>query len=277
MEEEYLRWKASYTISAGKTYAPWIRGFRKLSGKGIEEATLPDILSYSEKLRDRYAPGTAQLAITVIRDYASFVSRRSRLRFDFHDIRTPHARNVPYEPITETEYVTLLTWCRVDTLTHARDNVLVRMLYDTGMRISELLSLDFETMDTVTRQAFVDTRKTSDRRLVFWGKDTNEFLKNYQERRETESGPVFVCEKQGTRLTNRSAERIIVSYCKKAGIKKRIVCHSFRHGKAWRVLDNGGTVKDVQFILGHRNPISSFHYLNLYEGAQVERARKFLD
>jgi integrase/recombinase XerD len=277
MEEEYLKWKSSYTISAGKSYASWVRGFRGISGKGIEEATLPDMLTYSERVRERYSPGTAQLAITVIRDYASFVSRRKKLLFDYHDIRSPRGRTTPYEPITEIEYVTMLTWARVDTLWHARDNLLLRMLYDTGMRISELLSLDFEDIDIANRQAFVDTRKTTDRRLVFWGKDTNEFLQNYMERRGADSGPIFVGERDGWRLTVRSAERIIREFCRKAGIRKRIVCHSFRHGKAWRVLDNGGTVKDVQFILGHRNPVSSFYYLNLYDHDQTERARRFLD
>lgn len=277
MENEYLRWKSSYTLRAGTSYAPWVHAFRTLTGKDIEEATLDDALLYSEKIREKYSPGTATLAITVIKDYASFASRKGKLLFDYRDIRAPRGRAVPYEPITETEYVTLLTWPRLATLTGARDNLLLRMLYDTGMRISELLSLDFEAVDIISRQAFVDTRKTTDRRLIFWGKDTNEFLRDYMNRRAVSSGPIFVNENFGHRLTNRSAERIIEGYCKKAGIKKRIVCHSFRHGKAWRVLDNGGTVKDVQFILGHRNPVSSFHYLNLYEKDQVDRARRFMD
>ncbi len=277
MEIEYIRWKASYTRRAGEAYAIWVRRFREITGKGMADAELSDVLRFSEDIRSRYASGTVGYAMSIIRDYASFVSRRKILRFDYKDIRPPHTRSVPYEPITPEEYVTLLSWLRVDTLQGARDNLMVRMLYDTGMRVSELLSLDFEAMDTFHRQAFIDTKKTDRRRLIFWGKDTNEFLKDYADRCGTETGPVFGNTRDGWRMTSRSATRIIHGYCQRAGIKKRIVAHSFRHSKAWQVLDGGGTVKDVQFILGHTNPLSSFHYLNLYEGTQVERARRFLD
>lgn len=137
------------------------------------------------------------------------------------------------------------------------------MLYDTGCRISELVScLSF---DTEKRIAKINNAKRDDEGFIFWGNDTNTFLRTYLDQNPS---PIFP--------TIRQCQRILQGYCRLAKINKPITCHSFRHSKAWRILDTqGGTVKDVQAILRHKSPLSSFKYLDWDFEKKKERAEKF--
>ncbi|MCK4592156.1 tyrosine-type recombinase/integrase [Candidatus Parcubacteria bacterium] len=67
-------------------------------------------------------------------------------------------------------------------------------------------------------------------------------------------------------------------FVREAGIERKISPHSFRHAKAHNILDKSGTVKDIQFILGHseNNPISAFSYLRLNSKEAEKRAKMFL-
>jgi len=267
-ENQYLAWKGTYRPAATVSkYEQWLDRFTESAGKGIEEVTPTDIATFSLSLQENYAPKTQEYAMTILHDYVGYWAKRKPLKILLDDIRVRRSRANSHKPITPEEYVSMLSFIKVTPLSGLRDNALVRLLYDTGARISEIASLSVEACDLVARQAQIHTAKRREDGFIFWGKDTNEFLRVYIEQTQPE-GEIFPCV--------RTCQRIVKKYALLAGIKKHITAHSFRHGKAWRVLDNGGTVKDVQLILRHKDPASSFKYFDFHEQKNRERAERFL-
>ena len=265
---QYLQWKGTYRPDTTVlSYEHWIDKFTESTGKGIEEVEFSDIATFNLMLQENYAPKTQEFAMSILHDYVGYWSKRKPLKILLDDIRVRKSRANSHKPITPEEYVSMLSFIKVTTLSGLRDNALVRLLYDTGARISEISSLTMGAVDLVARQAQIHTAKRREDGFIFWGKDTNEFLRVYIEQTKPEED-IFPCV--------RTCQRIVRRYALMAGIKKHITAHSFRHGKAWRVLDGGGTVKDVQLILRHKNPASSFKYFDFHEQKNRERAERFL-
>lgn len=258
---EYLRWKESYTTSAYRNYAPFVCLFDSLG-----KPDMPTLIRYTESLKTRYGARSVVLGMHVVKDYVGYLSRRGRTKIAKEDIRIPRAPANPHPHLTAEEYVSILSFVKADTVKGLRDNVLIRLLYDTGARIGEIVTLSRGDLDIRNRIAEIRTEKTRTRRVIVWGSDTNIFLCEYLEQEPT-----------GFLPGKRQCERIIRKYATLAKISKHITCHSFRHTRAHVILDNGGTVKDVQETLGHLDPRSSFAYLSMSKEEAIGRSRRFLD
>ena len=87
---------------------------------------------------------------------------------------------------------------------------------------------------------------------------------------------LLINKKTKTRFTPKSIQRWVKETRQLAGIDKNITPHSFRHGKANEILEQGGTVRDVSAILRHISPNSSFNYLQLSQKRYIQTASKFL-
>ena len=263
--QEYLQWKATHRKEVtAKRYEIWIRRFYSVSKCNIAKATFSDVLKF-HKLLLEYSPKTQEFAMAILHDYVSYYSKRRKLKLILDDIRVQRGRSHSHKPITPEEYITMMTWVYPTNITKLRDLCLIRLLYDTGARISEICTLTYDIIDTEARTAEIQNAKRRDDGYIFWGNDTNEFLKTYL---DNVKGNLFPSVRQ--------CQRILQKYVNKAGIEKRITPHSFRHSKAWRILDNGGTVKDVQAILRHKSPMSSFKYLDWHQAKNQERAQQFM-
>lgn len=246
--------------STVKNYGFWIVKFHEYARKPVEQVTSNDLANWVKLLEIKYAPTTISLAVSILkeylRDYAPQINTR-RIR-----TRKAHAEN-PSEPLTPEEYISILSFIKADTKIGVRDNLLVRLLYDTGARVGEIHQF-LGKPKYRDRFAIIKTEKTSDTRYIAWGKDTQVFLDLWLEWNE----PV---------PSIRHIERIVKKYAQLAKIDKKITPHSFRHSKAHTILDNGGTVKDISEVLGHKAPESSFHYLRENQQERLTRQRKWLD
>jgi integrase/recombinase XerD len=163
--------------------------------------------------------------------------------------------------------------------------LIVHILYDTGMRVSELCDLDISNLEETDtpglRCATIRRRKSLRYNTVVWGKETNRLMNLYLGLRlcldVNQTDALFVIKKsKGNRITARTVQRWIKEICLEAGIPEDITPHSFRHGKAHQVLNQSGNVRDVQAILGHVNPASSFSYLSLNRQSQIAVSGKYL-
>jgi site-specific recombinase XerD len=162
--------------------------------------------------------------------------------------------------------------------------LVLNLLWDTGMRVSELLEIKLSDISSQgtngLRTAKVRSRKTMRYNLVVWGIETNKLLNRYLGVRlcmQVRSEYLFLNQRTKKPYTVRSVQRWIDQTSKLAMIDKDITPHSFRHGKANEILEQGGTVRDVSALLRHSSPISSFNYLNLSENRYLQTAGKFLN
>ena len=114
---------------------------------------------------------------------------------------------------------------------------------------------------------------------VVWGKETNELLNNYLGIRlaiETQSDYLLIKPKTKKPFTARSIQRWMKTLCQEAMIDKNYTPHSFRHGKANNILEQGGNMRDVSVILRHVKPESSFAYTHLCVDRHQKLAGKFM-
>lgn len=243
-----------------ESYGFWLVKFNEFVRKDDDKVTVSDVASWVDILKKRYSPKTIALAVSTVKEYLREYSPQVNTR----RIKIPKAYAVhPSDPITPEEYVSMLSFIRADTESGVRDNLLIRMLYDTGARIGEVHELLSRSGPFKDCYAIINTEKTQDKRYICWGKDTQVFFKTWLSFNDTFP-------------SIRQCARVIRKYALLAGIDKKLTAHSFRHTKAHMILDNGGSVKDVQETLGHRSPVSSFHYFNENEQQKLVRQRKWL-
>lgn len=146
--------------------------------------------------------------------------------------------------------------------TGLRDKAMLELMFSTGLRVSEVVSLNREQVDT-KRKEFGVIGKGRKPRVVFLSDDSANWIEKYLDSRDDFWTPVFIryskkkaditSDGSEMRLTSRSVQRIVDKYCRKAHLPIKITPHGIRHSFATDLLINGAGLRDVQEMLGHKN------------------------
>lgn len=153
----------------------------------------------------------------------------------------------------------------------ARSRAIIMLLYDTGMRVSELCDLRDEDMDHTQRQAIV-TGKGNKQRYVFWTERTTPILAAYLSLRIGESGGPFIrgtavggkgSENRGLRVGSESIRHLLERHAVRAecALHDNAKVHAFRHTFAHRFLDGGGDGLHLQQLMGHESLETTQRYV----------------
>ncbi len=148
-----------------------------------------------------------------------------------------------------------------------RDRALLELLYASGLRVSEVVSLNLERIDLDTNEIRV-WGKGSKERVVLMGKPAANALNIYLNQGRPNllgkkgSSALFL-NRYGGRLVERRVQRILGKYAKIAGIGKRVHPHMLRHTFATHLLDGGADLRVVQELLGHANLSSTQIYTHV--------------
>lgn len=273
MEEkirEYLDWKGIHSPKASITYKCWLNRLVEVCGdKPVEQYSISDIVSYQKWLKTRYSPYSVQYATVVIKNFFKFYKDQNYLCLSPSLIKRIKGSAKSHRAITEDEYEKIISIIPENEFHFLRDLVIVRMLWDTGVRVSELCDLDITQITTSRQTAVIATKKTTSKRIIVWSDETQRLLSKYMGIRSelsnfNHSNALFVgwSGEKGwsTRLTTRSVERIIKHYSRQAGIIEKVTPHSFRHGWAHKRRDLNAPLSFIQRGLGHLNPASTFVY-----------------
>lgn len=141
----------------------------------------------------------------------------------------------------------------------ARDKAITSTLFSTGLRVSELISLDRKQVN-LDRGEFMVRGKGDKERIVFLSDSAKNAISDYLKLRKDPFTPLFIHiggtqdnyeDGEYMRLTARSVQRIIKKYAKLAGISKDVTPHVIRHSFATDLLINGADIRSVQSMLGH--------------------------
>lgn len=155
----------------------------------------------------------------------------------------------------------LLSQPLVSTPRGLRDRVLMEVLFSTGLRVSELVSLNRETVNTTTRE-FGVIGKGRKARVVFLSETAANWVEQYLVTRTDPYDPLFIrmngqvtvdADGESLRLTTRSVQRLIEKYAKAAKLPIKITPHGIRHTFATDLLQHGAGLREVQEMLGHKN------------------------
>jgi integrase/recombinase XerC len=182
-------------------------------------------------------------------------------------IRTPRQKKRLPKAIDVEQVEKLLSAPNDKTLLGARERAILETLYSTGIRVSELVGINFGDIDE-TGQAIIIRGKGRKERIVPLGTHAMAAISHYvgilegnSISNETDS-PLFI-NKHSTRLSTRSVRRKVSKYLEQVGLDPAISPHTLRHSFATHLLDNGADLRSVQELLGHQSLSTTQVYTHL--------------
>jgi len=183
--------------------------------------------------------------------------------------------------ISIDELTRLLKAPDISTTIGLRDKALLELFFSTGLRLSELCSLNRDL--DLGRDEFSIRGKGEKVRVVFLSDDAKTAIRAYLKSRKDMEEAMFVNASNNTgglpaqagRLTQRSIERIVKQYAIKAGISKKVTPHVLRHSFATDLLSNGADIRSVQIMLGHANIATTQVYTHITDKQLRDVHKKF--
>jgi len=267
-----------HTLRAyGADVAEFLHGFLAREGVSLESVTHLVLRRYLAALRSRRL-GRRTLArkLASLRAFFRFLCREGILRANpAAALRMPKAERRLPQVLTCEEVARLLEAPPGDGLAGLRDRALLELLYSTGARVSEVVSLDVRDVDLPARMVRVMGKRGKERFCPL-GRPAAEALQDYLFARGISTVSAPRCEeplflsRRRTRLTTRSVHRILIRRLAQTGLSTRATPHTLRHSFATHLLDRGADLRSVQELLGHAGLSSTQIYTHL----TVQRLRQ---
>ncbi len=214
-------------------------------------------------------------ALSAVKSLFRFACLQGRLAANpASSVRTPKQEKPLPRHLRPGEIERLIEAPQVDEPFGRRDRALLELLYATGLRVGELVSLDRDDVDLTARVLRV-LGKGSKERMVPFGRAAAEalaaWLRDWDEVRSRrkpadDDEPVFL-NNRGGRLGDRSVRRIVDRYTAAAGVPAGVHPHTLRHTFATHLLEEGADLRTIQELLGH----SSLATTQRYTHVEIER------
>jgi len=244
--------------------------FLKTRGVGsLGEADRHVLRDYLAHLADRkLAKASIARKMSAIRSFFGYLVREDIIDTSpAAAISSPKLEKRLPSFLTVAETVRLLTTPDLAKPEGLRDRALMELLYASGLRVSELVSLNLEQINLETGEVRV-WGKGAKERIVLIGKPAAEALSTYiSEGRPRLTGKkatsALLLNRYGERIIARQVEKILEKYGSIAGIGKRVHPHLLRHTFATHLLDGGADLRVVQELLGHADLSSTQIYTHV--------------
>jgi integrase/recombinase XerD len=223
-------------------------------GKDVEDLTRQDIRQWIAQLsREGLAPASVSRAVSAARGLFQFLMLDGHIkRHPTEDLDTPQMLAHLPRFLTEEEMERLLNAPDTSTEEGLRDRAMLELMYATGMRISEVISLRLSDMDLDGGLMTCHGKGSKERRVPL-GKSAMRWLQDYSRARVRtgKSGkPHLFLNKRGLPLTRQFAWTIVKRYAADAGLRD-ISPHTLRHSFATHLIQHGADSRSVQALLGH--------------------------
>jgi len=240
--------------------------------KGFKRMRPLTIRQFLQWLKGDRSPSTVARKLACVKGFFRFlVAEGLVIQNPTSSIKTPRLWHRLPQTLNEPEVTQLLESVAADSL-GIRDLAILELLYGTGLRVSEVASLDLDNLNL--EAGFVRCLgKGSKERIVPLGRFAKTSLRRYLDtvrpaliRRHSQTQAVFV-NRSGVRLSRQRIWQLVRRYATKSHLAKRIGPHTLRHSFATHLLARGADLRTVQELLGHANITTTQRY------TQVDRAR----
>lgn len=242
------------------------------SGDPAKSVTRDSINGYIGDLNERrYAKATVARKVAAVKSFCAFLLDHGDLRSNpAAQVDSPRAPKPVPKPMTTEEVDSLLQEPRkYESPEAVRDAAMLELMYATGMRVTELVSLNMDSLHTDPPPAWVRCLgKGSKERTIPVHEHAVEALMSYLDDgrpallKNRPHQALFV-NRRGERLTRQGFWLILKGYAKSAGIESHVTPHTLRHSFATHLLRGGASVRDVQELLGHANVSTTQVYTQL--------------
>ena len=222
--------------------------------------------------------------LIALRGFMKYLARREIRSLDPSLIDLPHIirKQVTFLHFDEVE--DMLAQIDLSTESGLRDRAIIELLYSGGLRVSELVGLNRDSIN-LERREFVVRGKGSKDRPIFISQSAADRVQDYLDARTDSLPALFLNNYRHTqsvntsgnyrRITARSVERIVEKYARLAGITKHVSPHTLRHSFATDLLMNGADIRSVQSMLGHADISTTQIYTHVTDAHLKEIHEKF--
>ena len=229
-----------------------------------------DIKDYIKELQEEGKKASSiSRCIASIRSFYQFVLKRKKIKVDpTANIQSPKIEKRVPSVLTSKEVELLLDQPKDVDLKGTRDKAMLEFAYATGMRVTEMISLNID--DVNLEEGYVTCKKGNKQRTIPLGTMSLNALKEYVEDardvliKNDDEKALFV-NVNGGRLTRQGFWKIIKYYKEQAHITKDITPHVLRHSFATHLLQNGADLKAIQTMLGHSDISSTQVYMQFQD------------
>ena len=239
--------------------------------RGIEEAgavSTQDLEEYVKYLEEhKFAAATVSRNIASLKAFYHFMVQEGMVAEDISDkLKAPRIEKKAPEIMSPDEVVRLLEQPSGDTPKEIRDKAMLELLYATGIRVTELITL--KVADVNMQMSFLLCRDRNKERIIPFGSAAKSALARYlngkrEEMLENKSSDVLFANCSGQPMSRQGFWKLIKHYAKKADIQADITPHTLRHSFAAHLVENGADLRSVQEMLGHSDISTTQIYANL--------------
>jgi site-specific recombinase XerD len=198
--------------------------------------------------------------LIALRGFLKYLTRREIKSLDPSLVELPHVVRKQVTFLHYDEVEDMLEQIDLSTESGLRDRAIIELLYSGGLRVSELVGLNRDSIN-LERREFMVRGKGSKDRPIFISKACADRVRDYLDARTDSLPALFLNNSRNLqtadtsgdyrRMTARSIERIVEKYARLAGITKHVSPHTLRHSFATDLLMNGADLRSVQSMLGH--------------------------
>jgi len=237
-----------------------------------ESFTRQDMLSYQLQLKERkYAATTLARKVAAAKSFFKFMVADGPLKGKENptqNVASPNVGRVLPKPISHAKVMRLLEQpAKLSTPEARRDRAMLHLLYASGMRVSELISLNLGDVDTEGDTVRCFGKGQKERIIPIYRQAAlavEEYLKDARPHlARTDAEKAMFLNRRGERLTRQGFWQILKGHAKAAGLEEEITPHTLRHSFATNMLSGGADLRSVQELLGHANISTTQVYTHL--------------
>ncbi len=264
---EHLEVEGGRMPKTAENYEFYLNRFVEFTGDILVGDVTPEVvrryrlwLNRLENERgDKLSMITQSYHLIALRGFLRYLMRRDIQSMSPDKIELPKVHRKQVTFLHYDEITRLIEQIDYSDEVGLRDRAIVELLFSSGLRVSELVNLNKDHINTARREFMVRGKGQKDR-PVFISKSAADWVEQYLDARHDSLIPLFLSySKNATpstdgdfrRLSARSIQRLVQKYARLAGITKHVSPHTMRHSFATDLLMNGADIRSVQSMLGH--------------------------
>jgi len=287
---DYMEVEKGRSLKTIENYSLYLNRFYEFAGDIKVGKIDLDMVSKWRKWLNRYrgedgreiSKTTQNYHLIALRSFLKYLARRDVKALAPEKIELATAKRPQVSFLDADEVMALFDACDTSNIIGLRDRAILELLFSTGLRVSELVKLNIDSIN-LDKGEFSIRGKGQKDRPVYVSDSAKEALHNYLKARKDSYEALFVQASKRknedditiSRLTPRTIQRIVERYRTKAGITKHVTPHTLRHSFATDLLGNGADLRSVQSLLGHANISTTQIYTHVTDPQLKEIHKKF--
>jgi site-specific recombinase XerD len=287
---DYMEVEKGRSLKTIENYSLYLNRFYEFAGDIKVGKIDLDLVSKWRKWLNRYkgedgreiSKTTQNYHLIALRSFLKYLARRDVKALAPEKIELASAKRPQVSFLDADEVVALFDACDTSNIIGLRDRAILELLFSTGLRVSELVKLNVDSIN-LDKGEFSIRGKGQKDRPVYVSDSAKDAIHNYLKERKDNYEALFIQASKRkneedvtiSRLTPRTIQRIVERYRTKAGITKHVTPHTLRHSFATDLLGNGADLRSVQSLLGHANIATTQIYTHVTDPQLKEIHKQF--